>query len=63
MVNVLLTLAKLRKMLLESHILEEFFLIVCVSCNKNDIMNFRVVAVFYHMNFNNPHIKFHMADS
>lgn len=38
MVNVLLTLAKLRKMVLESHILEQFFLIVCVSCNKNDVM-------------------------
>lgn len=36
MVSVLLTLAKLRKM--ESHILEQFFLIVCISCNKNYVM-------------------------
>lgn len=39
------------------------FLIVCISCNKNDVMNFRVVSVFYHMNPNNPNIEFHMADS
>lgn len=63
MVNVLLALAKLRKNGIWITCSGRVFLTVCFSCHKNDVMNFRVVSVFYHMNFSNPNIKFHMADS
>jgi len=39
------------------------FLIVCISCKENDIMNFSVVSIFYLMNFSNPNTNFHMGDS
>lgn len=35
------------------------FLAVCISCNTHDMINFRVVSVFYHMGFNNANIKFY----
>lgn len=61
MVNVLLAVTKLRKNSIWITCSGRVFLTVCISCHKNDVMNFSVVSVFYYTNFSNLNIKFHMA--
>lgn len=61
MVNVLLVPDKLRKLNSRITCSGMVFLILCRK--KNDFMNFGVMSVSYHMNFNNEDLNFHMTHS